>query len=218
MVPSGWGSTSTKRLVAPGTGANTETPRPGRLSLRSTRWVPRLGRSSTSSTRSPAQTPVALTTAFARTVPVTPVSSSRRSTEVPVAASTRARVRTWAPYDAAVRAIVVTRRASSSSWPSQDSTPPRSPGARRAGTSWRASVAETRRGAGRVSAEVCAPRRSRSPAISPPRVTAACLRVTAELTGSRIGIARARCGAVTSIRMPRSTALSWATATWPLAR
>ncbi len=41
---------------------------PGRVSLRSTRWVPRLGRSRISSTRSPAHTPVALITVLARTV------------------------------------------------------------------------------------------------------------------------------------------------------
>ena len=38
------------------------------------------------------------------------------------------------------------------------------------------------------------------------------------VTGMSIAIDRVRWGAVTSIRMPRSTALSWATPTWPLAR
>ena len=37
-------------------------------------------------------------------------------------------------------------------------------------------------------------------------------------SGISIGSARVRCGAVRVIRMPRSTALSWATPTWPLAR
>ena len=66
-VPSGWGRTITNRLVWPGTCAVTATRRPGRVSPRRTRWVPRDGRRATSSTRSPAQTPVALTTARAVT-------------------------------------------------------------------------------------------------------------------------------------------------------
>ena len=110
--------------------------------------MPRDGRRATSSTRSPAQTPVALTTARAETVAVPPVSSSRSSTPVPVAVTTRARVRMWAPWPAAVRATVVTSRASSSSWPSHDSRPPRSPSRRSPGASVRASVAEIRRGSG----------------------------------------------------------------------
>ena len=53
----------------------------------------------------------------------------------------------------------------------------------------------------------------------PPRATAAWRSGHAGRSGgSAIGIAWVRCGAVTSIRMPRSTALSWATPTWPLAR
>ena len=79
-------------------------------------------------------------------------------------------------------------------------------------------MAETRRGRGSVSREVRAPRRSRSPANSPARVTVACTPVTAEVSGTSIGIAWVRCGAVTSIRMPRSTALSCATPTCPWAR
>ena len=146
------------------------------------------------------------------------MSSSRSDTEVPVADSTRARVRTWAPYDAAVRATVVTRRASSSSWPSQPSMAPRSPADRSDGAIASASVADRCRGLGRVSALVPAPRRSRSPANIPPRVTAACTAETLELNGMTMGSARVRCGAVTSMRMPRSTALSWATLTWPVAR
>jgi hypothetical protein len=47
-VPSGCGSAITKRLVLPGTGAVTQTRRPGSDSPRSTRWLPRLGRSRTS--------------------------------------------------------------------------------------------------------------------------------------------------------------------------
>ena len=137
---------------------------------------------------------------------------------MPVAAVTRARVRTWAPYDAAVRATVVTSRASSSSWPSQDSSPPRRPSRRRAGAIRSASVAETRRGAGRVSAPVWAEIRSASPARSPSRVSPAWRRETLDMRGTSIGSGRVRCGAVTSMRMPRSTALSWATPTWPWAR
>ena len=149
---------------------------------------------------------------------VAPVSSSRRDTEVPVALSTRAWVRTCAPYDAAVRATVATSRASSSSWPSQPSIAPRRPALRSGGASWSASVAEIWRGRGRVSLLVRAPRRSRSPPSSPPRITAAWRLETASLSGISVAIAWVRCGAVTSMRMPRSTALSWATPTWPAAR
>ena len=42
--------------------------------------------------------------------------------------------------------------------------------------------------------------------------------VTLDVSGISIGMAWVRCGAVTSIRIPRSTALSWATPTWPFAR
>ena len=121
-VPSGCGSAITKRLVLPGTGAVTQTRRPGSDSPRSTRWLPRLGRRRTSA-RSPAHTPAAFTTIRAATSVSAPVSSSRSRTPVPSAASTRARVRMWAPYDAAVRAMVTTRRASSSSCPSQPEQP-----------------------------------------------------------------------------------------------
>ena len=38
------------------------------------------------------------------------------------------------------------------------------------------------------------------------------------VSGSTIGRARTRWGAVRCIRIPRSTALSWATSSWPLAR
>ena len=41
---------------------------------------------------------------------------------------------------------------------------------------------------------------------------------SAKLNGTSIGIGLVRCGAVISIRTPRSTALSWATPTCPLAR
>jgi hypothetical protein len=192
MVPSGCGSTSTNRLASSGTGANTATVSPGRVSLRSTTWVPRLGRRLTSSTRSPAQTPVALMTVLARTLWSVPVSSSRSSTPCPVAETTRARVRTCAPSDAAVRAIVVTRRASSSSWPSHDSSPPRRPAERSGGAICITSVADSLRGPGRVSALVPALRRSASPAIRPARVLAAMARDIDDDTGTTIGSAWVR--------------------------
>ncbi len=135
--------------------------------------MPRLGRRLTSSTRSPAQTPVALITVRARTLCSAPVSSSRSSTPVPVAETTRARVRTCAPSDAAVRAIVVTSRASSSSWPSHESSPPRRPADRRAGAICITSVADSLRGDGRVAEEVPALRRSRSPPCRPARAKTA---------------------------------------------
>ncbi len=77
---------------------------------------------------------------------------------------------------------------------------------------------DTRRERGRVCESVPAERRSTSPASSAARDFAASERGTDELNGSTIGIAWVRCGAVTAIRMPRSTALSWATPNWPLAR
>ena len=80
------------------------------------------------------------------------------------------------------------------------------------------SVTVRRRGLGSVLAAVPAVRRSTSPATRPPRVKAVWRRPTPEERGMSIGIGWVRCGAVTSIRMPRSTALSWATPTWPLAR
>ena len=60
---SGCGSAKTNRLDDPGTGAMIAQRTPGRVSLRSTRWVPRLGRSRMSGTSWPAHTPVALMTA-----------------------------------------------------------------------------------------------------------------------------------------------------------
>ena len=112
-------------------------------------------------------------TVRARTLWSTPVSSSRSSTPSPVAETTRARVRTWAPSEAAVRAMVVTSRASSSSWPSHESRPPRRPAERSAGASCITSVADSLRGRGRVSDSVPALRRSTSPAISPARAKTA---------------------------------------------
>ena len=224
-VPSGWGSTMTNRLVSPGTGAKTLARSSGTESARSTRWVPRLGRRRMPSVRLPssprtwsAQTPAALMIARARTTTSSSVVSSRSRTSPWAAESTRARVRTWAPCSAAVRASVMTRRASSSSWPSQPSSPPRRPAGRRDGAIARVSVAERWRGPGRVSASVRAPRRSRSPARSPARDSPPCSRDIEEVMGMSIGMERVRCGAVTSMRMPRSTALSWATPTCPLAR
>ena len=61
-------------------------------------------------------------------------------------------------------------------------------------------------------------RRSRSPAHVAARAATAWWPGTVELNGMRVGMAWVRWGAVTSIRMPRSTALSWAMPTWPLAR
>ena len=83
--------------------------------------------------------------------------------------STRARVRMCAPYSAAVRAIVVTSRASSSSCPSHDSRPPRSPAGRSGGAIRSTSVLDTRRERGRVCESVPAERRSTSPASSAAR-------------------------------------------------
>ena len=119
-MPSGWGRAKTNRLPAPGTGAITAQRTPGRVSFRSTRWVPRLGRSLISGTSWPAQTPVALMTARARIVRVSPVRASVSTAPSPVGSLTRTRVCTRAPWAAAVRATASTRRASSSSWPSQD--------------------------------------------------------------------------------------------------
>ncbi|MEY9988725.1 hypothetical protein ABIE67_000757 [Streptomyces sp. V4I8] len=124
------------------------------------------------STRSPAQTPDALITTRALISPSSPVSSSR--IRAPDAVSSRAltRVRIRAPCAAAVRAIAVTRRASSVSRPSQDSRPPRRPWVRRAGARCRVSTAESRRGAGRVARAVRAARRRVSPARNPAQARA----------------------------------------------
>ena len=81
-MPSGCGRANTNRLPEPGTGAITEQRTPGRVSSRSTRWVPRLGRSRISGTSWPAQTPVALMTARARIVRVSPVRASVRTAPV----------------------------------------------------------------------------------------------------------------------------------------
>ncbi len=96
--------------------------------------------------------------------------------------------------------------------------PPSRPAGRSDGASASSSVADTRRGGGSVAREVWAARRSRSAAKNPVRVTARLRRGSVVANGSTYGIGRVRCGAVTSMRMPRSTALSWAIATWPLAR
>ena len=133
-MPSGWGSTITKRLVSPGIGREDRDlqARAGSAAQHQVGAAARAQRDLGDQVAGPDAGGVDDGAGGAR-CEVAPVSSSRSSTAVPVADSTRARVRTWAPYDAAVRATVVTRRASSSSWPSQDSSPPRSPAGRSGG-------------------------------------------------------------------------------------
>ena len=89
-----------------------------------TRWMPLLAwtlsepRPPTISWMSSVQTPAALTTTRARISSSRPVSRSRARTPTTRSPSRRkpttwVRVATWAPWEAAVRAIVITSRASS---------------------------------------------------------------------------------------------------------
>ena len=128
-----------KLLREPGTGTVSDTSDEPNRAVSITRCVPRLGRSRTSGSSSPAQTPVALITARADTSNSSPVSVSRRRTPAPVACVASTRVRTDAPYPAAVRATATTSRASSMSCPSQPWIAPRRCSARSAGASRSAS-------------------------------------------------------------------------------
>ncbi len=181
--------------------------------------MPRLGRSVIEVSTSPAQTPVALTTAPARTVSSCPVRVSTSRAEVPVTDSARTLVSTLAPYCAAVRARATTSRASSTSWPSCATSAPRRPAVRTPGTSCRVRAASIRRIRGSNAPGVPALTRSASPAWKPARISAPCPgRSRSGSSGTSWGSARIRCGAVRVISTPRSTALSRATLTRPEAR
>ena len=106
-------------LWGTGIGTVTAARRPPNASADRTRWVPRLGRSRISGARVGAHTPVAFTTARARRLNVAPLTVSSTTASVPVSVRARSLVSTRAPWAAAVRASVTTRRASSTSWPSQ---------------------------------------------------------------------------------------------------
>ena len=124
-------------------------------------------------------------------------------------------VSTVAPCAAAVRATAITRRASSSIWPSQKRIPPRrsfrrTPGSRRI-TSCRLIL----RGGGSTRRRVPETARMTSPTRMPASASAPYERDIALSSGATNGSAVTRCGAVRVIKMWRSRADSQATPTSP---
>ena len=88
--PFGSGMANTYRLRWPGTGTVSAAVGCPSVDARSTMWLPREGRRRIPSTSEPAQTPVALITARARTVNSSPVRTSRARAPSPARSSTRA--------------------------------------------------------------------------------------------------------------------------------
>ena len=206
------------RLVSPGIGIVSAAVGLPNVAASSTRWVPRLGRSRIDESTSAAHTPAALITTRAARSRVCPVNSSVSRTEFPVAADAPTWVRMRAPCWAAVRATATTSRASSISCPSYASSAPSSPSRRSVGAIVIACCALIRRGRGSTEDGVPANARSTSPARNPVRTSARWDRFIDGSSGTSCGMALTRCGALTPIRMPRSSELLRAIPTLPLAR
>ena len=160
-----------------------------------------------------AHTPAALTTTRARRVTASELSTIACTSE-PSTAVTDAPVRIRAPYAAAVRAIATTSRASSTSCPSQKTTPP--PPGRTPGVSRATSSAVTRRVEGSEPRPPGTEYRTASPRCPPAAASTVTSRPAA--SGTRKGSFRTRCGAVVPMRTARSRALSRASPISPCAR
>ena len=201
----------------PGTGAMIAQRTPGSVPRRSTRWVPRLGRSRMSGDELAGPHPGGVDDRPGpdrRWSPVQLVGERRRRPGRRRA--TRTRVWTSAPWAAAVRATASTSRASSSSWPSHDRIPPRRPSRRttrcQVSVSVDADAARPRQGLARGARGQTQHVAGHGRRLGEAGLGAADRRRQRQHHRQRRAPGAEPC---VSIRMPRSTALSWATPSWP---